>query len=248
MTTVLILGSAPDVVAARHWPKQAFDSIVAINNAWRVRPDWDILIHPHDFPASRLPAVTAAGQRIVTETDFVPAMNVFGGFVYGGGTMAFTAGYWALCALRPRVIAYAGCDMVYPKAGQTHFYGNGMADPLRADVTLQSLEAKAARLMVMAARTGTAVVNLSGAPSRLVFPRATIGTLGAVRPAAYDPAAAARALRLEERLGYTVPSGRYWDEAGRFDPAWLRRIDTLWRAAAAPSKCRTEKRSLAAVG
>jgi len=33
--------------------------------------------------------------------SYVPAQNwVNGGFVYGGGTMAFTAGYWALDTLK----------------------------------------------------------------------------------------------------------------------------------------------------
>jgi hypothetical protein len=246
VTTVLILGSAPGVLAARTWPRASVSRIVVINNAWQVRPDWDDLIHAHDFPPERLPAALAPGQRFVTENSFVPAMNAFGGFVYGGGTMAFTAGYWLLSALAPRVIAYAGCDMVYPSAGRTHFYGRGAADPLRPDVTLQSLEAKSARLMVLAAQQGTAVVNLSTAPTRLVFPRARLAELTDVSPAPFDRAAADRALRLEDRLGYVVPSGRYWDEAARFDPAWLRRIDRLWQAAARPLACRAERGAIRA--
>jgi hypothetical protein len=234
MTRVLILGSGPAVTAARAWDRRDVDVIVAINNAHRVRPDWDVLIHPWDFPADRMPATVAPGQRIVTEADFVPAQNAFGGFVYGGGTMAFTAGYWALHALRPSVIAWFGCDMVYPASGRTHFYGTGAPDPLRADITLRSLEAKAARLMVLAARAGTAAVNLSDGPSRLVFPRARPHDLRAQRPAPHDSCTALRALGLERFAGYAVPSGRYWEEAHRFDPAVIDRIDALWRAAAAP--------------
>ena len=99
-----MLGSAPQAVQARDWPRGGFDTLLAINNAWQVRPDWDLMIHPWDFPPERLPA-PVAGQRIVTEADFVPAQNAFGGFVYAGATMAFTTGYWGLHALRPRVIA-----------------------------------------------------------------------------------------------------------------------------------------------
>ncbi len=62
--------------------------------------------------------------------------------------------------------------MHYPATGPTHFYGQGTPDPLRRDITLRSLEAKSARLMVLAARQGCAMVNLSTGPSRLVFPRA----------------------------------------------------------------------------
>ena len=235
MTTILILGSGPGVTETAAWPRAAFDRIVAINNAWRVRPDWDDLVHPWDFPADRMPPATGPGQRIVTEEDFVPAQNRWGGFVYAGATMAYTAGYWALDALAPRVLAVHGCDMHYPATCPTHFYGTGTPDPLRPDITLQSLEAKSARLMILAARAGVAVVNLSTGPSRLLFPRARPETLPAARPAGHDPVAADEALAAEAALGYLVPSGRYWEEATRFDAAELARIDALWLAAANPA-------------
>ncbi|NJM82875.1 MAG: hypothetical protein HC844_10570, partial [Tabrizicola sp.] len=163
MTAVLMLGSAPMVMSAVGWPRAPFDRIVAINNAWRVRPDWDAMIHPWDFPAERVPT-PGQGQRIVTEADFVPAQNDCGGIVFAGATMAFTACYWALSALKPSVIAMFGCDMHYPAGSPTHFYGMGALDPLRPDVTLRSLEAKSARLMVLAAMRGCAMVNLSTGP------------------------------------------------------------------------------------
>jgi hypothetical protein len=231
MSIVLILGSAPNAVAARDWPRAPFDAVVAINNAHAIRSDWDWHIHPWDFPAERRP-IPGPGQRIVTEDDFVPAQNALGGFVYAGGTMAFTAAYWALVALRPRVIAVMGCDMHYPRTGPTHFYGAGTPDPLRPDVTLRNLEAKSARLMLMAARAGCAMVNLSTGPSRLVFPRAGRAGLGRQCPMALPAAALARALDEEARLDYHVPSGRYWEEAARFDPAAIDRLDGLWLSAA----------------
>lgn len=234
MSIVLILGSGPSVTECRVWPRAPFDGIVAINNAWQVRPDWDILIHPEDFPPDRRPARIAPAQRIVTAADYVPAQNAMGGFVYAGGTMAFTASYWVLHALRPRVIAYLGCDMVYPATAQTHFYGTGTADPLRPDVTLRSLEAKAARLMVLAAQQGCELVNLSTGPSRLVFPRANVGELAGTTPAAFDGDMARQAIGAEAALGYMVASGRYWEQEAAFDASALDRIDALWRAAVAP--------------
>src|SRR6056297_1200085 len=122
VTVVLILGSGPNVVNATAWDRAAFDRIVAINNAWRVRQDWDDLIYPDDFPDDRKPERLLQGQHMIRAADYVPLQNTFGGFVYAGGTMAFTASYWALAALKPRVIAVMGCDMVYD-ATQTHFYG-----------------------------------------------------------------------------------------------------------------------------
>ncbi|MEO0914103.1 MAG: hypothetical protein AAFY59_14125 [Pseudomonadota bacterium] len=228
--TVLILGSGPSVTAAAGWPKARFDAVVAINNAWRVREDWDYLIYPEDFPEDRRPAALREGQHVVTAAQFVPQQNRFGGFVYAGGTMAFTAAYWALGALQPRVLAFVGCDMVYPASGPTHFYGAGTADPLRQDVTLQSLEAKAARLEVLAAERGCVCVNLSGEESRLVFRR---GDLDALRPAGLgypriSAASVALARQRECLLGYRVPSGRYWEETERFDAGELAYLDDLW--------------------
>ena len=220
---VLILGSGPNVVQAADWPRGPFDAIVAINNAWRVRPDWDYHIHPSDFPKDRQPSTTTEGQRIVTFEDYVPANNRYGGIFYAGGTMAFTCGYWVLDALRPHVMAFLGCDMTYD-AKTTHFYGQGTADPLRADASLRSLEAKSARLQAMAAGQGCACVNLSDAPSRLVFPRATRDRLD-VAARTVD---ASRPLRMEAEAGYVVPSGKYWKEEDRFDPAVIDAIDAAW--------------------
>lgn len=231
MQSILILGSGPYVMQAQSWPRAGFDHILAINNAWQVRPDWDALIHPWDFPADRRP-VPGPNQRLITQDEFVPAQNALGGFVYAGGTMAFTAGYYTLHAHRPQVIAMLGCDMHYPKKGPTHFYGTGTADPLRNDISLQSLEAKSARLLVLAAMQGCAMVNLSNGPSRLVFPRATRASMPHAAPQTYCPDLADEALALEASLGYFVPSGRYWEQVDQFDPAELARLDDLWYAAA----------------
>ncbi len=231
MTTILLLGSAPMAAQATNWPRAPFDKIVAINNAHALRPDWDYLVHPWDFPAETLPT-PQPHQSLIDETAFVPAQNAMGGFVYAGGTMAFTAAYWALYTLRPRVIAVFGCDMHYPSQGPTHFYGTGRADPLRPDITLRSLEAKSARLMVLAALQGCAMVNLSSGPSRLVFPRNTRESAATAKPVTFDTTLTHAALDRETQLGYHVPDGRYWQVADRFDPARLDAIDALWLAAA----------------
>ena len=230
----LILGSAPDVVQCASWQRLPGLDIVAINNAWRVRGDWDYLVAPDDFPADRMPTSLAPGQTLITSADYVPANNRFGGVFYAGGTMAFSAGYWALAALRPRVLAFLGCDMIYAGKGRTHFYGKGQPDPLREDPSLRDLEAKSARLMLHALQEGCACVRLSQGDSRLVFPGAEYADLAEVN---VETGSAARTLfdrakRLEQRLDYVVPSGRYWD--GDFDPdmTLIDRLDALWRDAA----------------
>lgn len=235
MTTVLILGSGPNVVDVRMWDRAPFDRIVAINNAWAVRPDWDDLIFPDDFAPERQPVDIKPSQRLIRASEYVTVQNQFGGFVYAGGTMAFTAAYWALGTLKPSVIAMMGCDMVYDPNKPTHFYGQGTADPLREDVTLRSLVSKSARLQVLAAQEGCAMVNLSTQESRLTFPRSTPLQSAACMPLQYSATAVAAALAEEARLGYDVPSGKYWKEEDRFDVAAIDALDALWLKAGQPA-------------
>jgi hypothetical protein len=240
LNKVLIVGSAPDAVRTAEWDTSCFTHTIVINNAWKACPSWNCLIYPEDFPTDRHPSADhLRGKRVVTAKEFVPVQNRFGGFVYAGGTMSYTAGYWALGALQPDVIAYVGCDMVYEaKPGQnTHFYGAGTADPLRFDVTLQSLEAKSLRLQALANHQGCAVVNLSALESsRLCFPRMSFENLASMTQSPIHGAphalAVQTALRAEADVGYWVESGRYWEEHDRFDRQTLRDIDTLWLATA----------------
>lgn len=227
---VLILGSGPGVTVAADWSRGWFDQIVVMNNAWRVRPDWDALVFPEDFPADRRPSLITPAQRLVQADEFVPAQNRFGGFIHAGATMAYTTAYWALDALRPRVMAFMGCDMVYPKQGATHFYGSGTADPLRDDVTLRDLGAKSARLALIAAGEGCACVNLSEEPSALLFPRARPGALREhVSMLDLDHARYAELRAQEEATGYVTPDGRYTNDATVMDMTTLAGIDAGWR-------------------
>jgi hypothetical protein len=246
---VLVIGSAPEAVAARKFDTRRVDRIVAINNAWRVRSDWTHLVHPEDFPADRRP-VPADGQSIVTYRDYVPANNRFGGIVYAGGTMAFSTAYWVLDALAPDIMAFCGCDMVYDRpTGQSHFYGKGEADPLRSDPTLQSLEAKANRLAILAAERDCLCVNLSELRrSRLTFPRMAPATLAVDSEAGHrsglgalrdriDRSAWAEAVALEAMRDIVVPSGDYWNAPEKLDAKALSTIDALWlKALAAPGE------------
>jgi hypothetical protein len=233
----LIIGSGPSAPSTRHWPKPSNMTIIAINNAWQARPDWDCLVHAGDFPVDRMPDRLMPGQTVYSHESYVPAQNRFGGFVYGGGTMAFTAGYWALDTLKPDILAYFACDMTY-SGKVTHFYGQGTADPLRADVTLQSLEAKSARLMALAGRQGCACVNLSSEPvSRLLFPRIRFDELDKpTEPVLTDAAAMEAALLEETRLGYMVEDGEYWHHAELFDASALSRIDDMWLRVCQPAQ------------
>ena len=143
---VLVIGSAPDAIQARDWDIKIFDQVVAINNAWRATAHWDELIFPFDFLDENKPSQLLNHQKFVTEEQFVPAQNLFGGFVYAGATMAFTAGYWSLASHRPTRLCFLGCNMNYSQNGPTHFYGKGQPDPLRDDITLTSLRACSYRI------------------------------------------------------------------------------------------------------
>ena len=248
LNIVLIFGSAPDVTEISHWDLSIFTSCIAINNAWKVTPQWTHLIFPEDFPSDRRPQLPLnTHQQWVTANEFVPHQNQFGGFIYAGGTMSFTAGYWALGALKPDIIAYIGCDMVYSaEAGKTsHFYGHGTADPLRDDLTLQSLEAKSNRLMAMANKQNCAIVNLSSLPeSRLTFPRKKFADIQQLachqemitqQNHLFDNQKINQALSAETELGYLVESGRYWESINHFDPEQLRKIDDIWNDSGNPN-------------
>lgn len=237
---VLIVGSAPDAVRAAEFDGAAFEAIVVINNAWRVRPDWTHLIYPEDFPTERR-TVPNADQEIITYEQFVPANNAYGGVVYAGGTMAFTAGYWALHALKPDILAFIGCDMVYDtENGGTHFYGTGEADPLRDDPTLQYLEAKSNRLLWQGLNQRCACVNLSEKPvSRLTFPKIAIDSqtgFGKVSSADALLLAESRlsdvdamaALAQEKSDSFFIESGDYWNAETPLEAAKLAEIDALW--------------------
>jgi hypothetical protein len=124
----------------------------------------------------------------------------------------------------------------------THFYGCGVADPLREDVTLQSLEAKSLRLQALAERNGCAVVNLSNQQtSRLLLPRIELQTLEAMTQTSptttFNDIAVQDALRAESKLGYWVESGRYWEKYEQFDSLKLQEIDALWLRTVSESVC-----------
>ena len=228
---VLILGSGPDVVEATNFKSGIFDKIVAINNAWQIRADWDFCIFPDDFPKEKRPNSNLS-QKLITHNEYVPIQNRFGGFVYAGGTMAFTSGYWALGKLKPTLIAYLGCDMIY-KGKKTHFYGKGTADPLRKDPTLKNLLSKSARFEVIANSNNCSVFNLSKkTESNLVFRRLGISAISKpTNRREVKNNKTLEALEMEKELGYFVKDGKYWKNLKTFDSKAISRLDSLWSEA-----------------
>ena len=225
---ILIIGSAPDALEAQSFNRKLFQYLVAINNAWNVRRDWDYCIFPDDFPENRRPNKNR-GQRLIGSEQYVPLQNKYGGFVYSGGTMAFTAGYWALGHFNPKTIAYIGCDMVYD-GEDTHFYGRGTPDPLRKDPALKNLKAKSARLEAIAATQNCSIFNLSKKPkSNLVFRRKSVENLSKqTTPRRVNSDLLKLVLEKEKSLGYFVDDGKYWKRLAEFDQKKIDVIDELW--------------------
>lgn len=225
---ILIIGSAPDALEARSLKKELFGSLVVINNAWNIRDDWDYCIFPDDFPENRRPT-SNKNQRLITSEQYVPLQNRYGGFVYSGGTMAFTAGYWALGYFKPKSIVYLGCDMVY-EGENTHFYGKGTPDPLRKDPTLRNLKAKSARLEAIAAIQNCSIFNISKRPtSNLIFRRCDLkDILKNNHPRSLNKALLKRVLQKEEKLGYFVEDGKYWKHLDKFSQDRIDLLDDLW--------------------
>ena len=227
---ILIIGSAPDSINSSDWKNLSFDNIVAINNAWKIRKDSTNCIYPEDFPINRRPKASNT-QSLHSADEYVDAQNHFGGFVYAGGTMAFTAGYWALYKFKPQMICYTGCDMVY-KGEKTHFYGKGNADPLRDDKTLKNLKAKSSRLEAIALLNNCTIVNLSNiSESNLSFPKVDINGLDNIIKNQNKKVKKVKinlALQKEKKTGYYVPDGKYWKIMDKFDPKKIKIIDDLW--------------------
>ena len=225
---VLIIGSAPDALEAQSFNRELFQQVVAINNAWNVRSDWDYCIFPDDFPENRRPNENNE-QRLIGSEQYVPLQNKYGGFVYSGGTMAFTAGYWVLGHFNPRAIAYIGCDMVYDEK-KTHFYGRGTPDPLREDPTLKNLKAKSARLEAIAASQNCSIFNLSKRPkSNLVFRRNSLENIPEEPiPRRVNSELLKVVLEKEKSLGYFIKNGKYWKHLAEFDQKKIDILDGLW--------------------
>ena len=232
---VLIIGSAPDALEAQSFNRELFQQVVAINNAWNVRSDWDYCIFPDDFPENRRPNENNE-QRLIGSEQYVPLQNKYGGFVYSGGTMAFTAGYWVLGHFNPKAIAYIGCDMVYD-GKETHFYGRGTPDPLREDPTLKNLKAKSARLEAIAASQNCSVFNLSKRPkSNLVFRRnSPENILEEPTPRRVNTELLKVVLEKEKSLGYFIKNGKYWKHLAEFDQKKIDLLDNLWSEVVHPN-------------
>lgn len=231
LSTVIIMGSSLDGQRGANWAKPLNSCIVAIDSAYTLRNDWDYAVFSDDYDHCLRPQRPfALGQKTVTSKDYTPSQNALGGFIYGGAHPVFTSGYWALRTLRPRVIAYYGCDQIFNAPSKS---GPAMRDGAETNFTIRHVGAKSARLMLLAAMAGCAVVNLSMPNnSPFVFPHKKLSNLTHVHHTPIDYSHALLALRAETECDYYVPSGRYHEIADQIDLSKLDQIDRHWLMAA----------------
>ncbi len=232
MKKILILGSAPDVIESKSWESNIFSEILVINNAWKIRNDWSYCIFPTDFPLNKRPK-PSSNQKLISAEEYVKEQNKFGGFVYAGGTMAFTAAYWSLAKLSPDVLFFLGCDMIY-EGNKTHFYGKGNPDPLREDISLRSLIAKSARLEAIASTHNCKIFNLSKKKvSNLIFRKVKIEQVKYkenFEKRNFKTNKIVKALELEKKLNYFIEDGKYWKHQKEFEISKIDKIDKLWKS------------------
>ena len=159
--TVLIIGSAPEVVSIADQKIPAGCDLFAINNAWRVHPDTKNMIIPGDFPEKNLPP-PERGMSILRGRQTGRSIENAGGPLFCGTTMVFVAGYFSIWGFTPRQINIFGCNMVY-QGEKTHFYGLGSPDPLTKSIYTypgkRNLLAKSVRLFAFGAIQNKLVLN-----------------------------------------------------------------------------------------
>jgi len=159
--TVLIIGSAPEVVSIADQKIPAGCDLFAINNAWRVHPDTKNMIIPGDFPEKNLPP-PERGINILRGRQTGRSIENAGGPLFCGTTMVFVAGYFSIWGFTSRQINIFGCNMVY-EGEKTHFYGLGSPDPLTKSIYTypgkRNLLAKSVRLFAFGAIQNKLVLN-----------------------------------------------------------------------------------------
>lgn len=211
LDSVIIVGSGKNSINIRDWEIDPDKTkVVVVNNAWNVTSKWNYFIVSPDYK-KEIPALnflnemqmfTRKGRLVYDEnikkTVILPdrgyeaALYPFGGHEACGYAITLNAAYWTLMFLRPKKIAFIGCDMNYTPSedGSTSFYGvgddikeNGIPDPDRmVKVHLNDekdgLQKIYNRFREIAALNKIKVYNLSDDPdTRLPYPKISIDAL-----------------------------------------------------------------------
>jgi hypothetical protein len=211
------------------------DVLIALNNAWRVRDDFDVVLFANDFPSRQLPR-RYVGELLSTANIEPAVAKAFGPLMFRGSTMAFNGIYYAL-SLAPAAVFAIGCDMDYRVVqGRTHFYGIGGVDPLRYNISLRSLQAKSSRALCLAAQSHVPLVRVCDEiAGHLALPSVSFADFESgcdAPPVSLFADQCARALEAEKNAPFDATIKKYWkyndDEAAR---RYVDTVDSLWQAA-----------------
>ncbi len=185
---VLILGSGLairllDGIDTTGW------TVIAMNRAWQFRPDRvDHVVHGDLLPGSMRPSPERYPDRVHSYATYRPIIDARAAewaachpddraaaiadppMFLTGHLIHFNASHWAMATLRPRRIAYLGCDFHY--GGETsHYYGRGQA-VFAEERGRPPLSRYFERLQWFADRDGVTLRNLSpDGPTLLPHPR-----------------------------------------------------------------------------
>lgn len=187
---VLIVGSGKSATDIKSWDLTGW-SLLTINHAHSIRPDWEFAGYSPDMPKDRRP-VKASKHQYLFSAMFGPTAtfeslspsdqrsynNAMSHWNRQIDTMFFAASYWTLTHLKPSIIGYMGCDMNYTiQNDATHFYGMGLdtgndkqPDPLKYFENKQmSLGSCLADLAIDAESVGCTLVNFSTEETKLPY-------------------------------------------------------------------------------
>jgi hypothetical protein len=187
---VLIVGSGKSATDIKSWDLAGW-SLLTINHAHSIRPDWEFAGYSPDMPKDRRPIKSSNHQYLfsamsgpiatfesLSANDQRSYNNALSRWNRPIDTMFFAASYWALIHLKPSIIGYMGCDMNYTiQNDATHFYGMGLdtgndkqPDPLKYFENKQmSLGSCLADLAIDAESVGCTLVNFSTEETKLPY-------------------------------------------------------------------------------
>lgn len=161
-TKAIIVGSAP---VSKSLETRDLDDYftVALNHAWKLRPDFNAHVFLDSLPnihrpPEGYPAASISRQRVMG------GITNAGGIYLTGMTAATSAGYWSIHNRPQRTFSYFGCDMVYSDTDANHFYGSfGDAGPMLGTFIHNAhYPAKYARLFVYGLLNRKLFLNASG--------------------------------------------------------------------------------------
>lgn len=168
-------------------------TIVTMNNAWKLYPDFDYAIYANDMAKEHRPVKKRENQQLVTglvgprlddrpiaqynEKGYLKCRKEMEALGYPVPLTTLTvSGFWCLWYLQPKLLGFIGCDMDYTpdENGHTHFYGvghdiqkRGIPDPFLRRSKEEIMESLV-KMEEYATSIGAELVNYSSNPHTIL--------------------------------------------------------------------------------